>query len=95
MAGKAARGMYGSRMWRAVRRRVFERDGWRCTRCGKPGRLEADHIKPVSMGGAKFDLRNLRTLCRGCHIEITVTFNRKRRPPPKERAAWDVLVEAL
>ena len=95
MAGRAAGGLYRSRAWKAIRRKVFERDGWRCRQCGKAGRLEVDHIKPVSEGGSKFDMENLRTLCRGCHIELTARFNRNRKAPPPERAAWDRLVEAL
>jgi len=59
------------RRWERVRVRVFERDGYRCTACGKPGRLECDHIVPLQRGGSPYELDNLRTLCRGCHIEIT------------------------
>ena len=54
--------------WRVVRKRVFDRDGWRCQGCGKPGRLEAHHVTPLDQGGAPFDLANLETLCRDCHI---------------------------
>ena len=93
MAGRAARGVYASRAWAIIRHRVRDRDGWRCVLCGSAGPLEVDHIKPVSGGGAQFDPKNLRTLCRGCHIGITAKRNRK--PPPPERAAWDRLVEAL
>ena len=35
-----------ARRWDAVRRAVFERDGWRCRKCGKAGRLECDHVTP-------------------------------------------------
>ena len=31
----------------AVRRVVFERDDWRCVRCGLAGRLECDHVTPL------------------------------------------------
>ncbi len=93
MAGRTAKGVYASRAWAIIRARVFARDGYRCVKCGKAGRLECDHIRPVAHGGAQFDVENLRTLCRGCHVEITAKLN--RRPDPPERAAWDVLVEAL
>ena len=93
MAGKAARVVYGSRVWAFVRWLVFERDGWRCVECGRKGRLEVDHIRPIARGGAPLDPANLRTLCRGCHVEITAKQNRK--PPAPERLVWDRLVEAL
>lgn len=59
--------------WRLARMYVFERDGWRCKKCGKPGRLECDHIIPLSVNKEQnpFDPVNLQTLCRGCHIEKT------------------------
>ena len=57
------------RHWAAVRRAAFERDGFRCTSCGRPGRLEAHHEPPLREGGDPYDLAGIRTLCRGCHIE--------------------------
>lgn len=93
MAGQIGKRIYASRAWTIIRSEVFARDEYRCVRCGKGGRLECDHIVPVSKGGSQFDKENLRTLCRGCHVEITARQNRK--PPSPDRAAWDVLVEAL
>ena len=67
--------------WRAIRRRVLNRDGWRCTACGAAGRMEVDHVQPLNRGGDD-DLANLRALCRTCHI--------KRHSPAEhpERRAW-------
>ena len=65
-----------NRRWTALRRRVFERDGYRCRSCGKAGRLEADHIKPLHKGGRPYDPANLQTLCRTCHIRKTADENR-------------------
>ncbi|MYA89884.1 MAG: HNH endonuclease [Boseongicola sp. SB0662_bin_57] len=31
--------------------------------------LEAHHVTPLAKGGAAYDLANLATFCRGCHIE--------------------------
>ena len=50
------------------RRRVLERDGWRCVRCGKASRLEAHHIVPVEAGGDAADPDNGECLCIGCHL---------------------------
>ena len=57
-------------VWRRLRRLVFERDGYQCVACGKRGRLECDHIVPISDGGTD-DLANLQTLCRACHMAKT------------------------
>ena len=56
--------------WEAVRRAVFERDGWRCVECGRAGRLEVDHVQPLHKGGDPWALDNLQSLCRRCHIEL-------------------------
>ena len=46
-----------ARRWRVFRRAVLDRDNWRCRTCGRPGRLEVDHIVPLAQwGGAPFDL---------------------------------------
>lgn len=63
------------RDWQRVRRAVLERDGWRCCQCGKAGRLEVDHKRPMHQGGAALDLNNLQTLCRECHFAKTGAEN--------------------
>ena len=57
-----------ARRWAAVRLEVFNRDGWRCRACGKPGRLEAHHEPPLRAGADPYDPAGIKTLCRGCHI---------------------------
>ena len=71
------------RPWVRLRRAVLDRDGWRCQRCGRAGRLEAHHAN-----GDPSDDRadNLLTLCRGCHIRA------HRRPLTPAEAAWRALV---
>ena len=54
--------------WRALRRAALDRDGWRCTECGRAGRLDAHHVKPLEKGGEPYELGNLAALCRDCHI---------------------------
>ena len=79
-----------TRRWDAVRRAVFERDGWRCVECGRAGLLEVDHVVPLKRGGDPWDPDNLQALCRRCHIEKTRREN--RRPPTPAEAAWQRLV---
>ena len=81
-----------ARRWAAVRRAVFERDGWRCVECRRGGRLEADHITPMQRepGQDPYDINGLQALCRSCHIEKTAREN--RRPLTADEAAWRVLV---
>lgn len=73
----AADRFYDSTMWRELRKRCLDRDGWRCTvpDCKTPcrgfgGRLIADHIVPRRAGG-KDELGNLKTVCNACHERIT------------------------
>ena len=47
----------------SLRKKVFERDEYRCKHCGTHVDLCADHIKPESWGG-ETTLDNLQTLCR-------------------------------
>ena len=81
----------GSR-WLALRRAAFDRDEWRCRKCAKPGRLEAHHITPLRKGGDPFDLANVETLCRRCHIDL----HRGTSPElAAAAAAWKDLVDEL
>lgn len=73
------------RRWALVRREVFERDGYRCVRCGRAGRLECDHIVPLVHHGSAYETSNLQTLCRGCHIAKT----RKEKQAKKSRSVVD------
>ena len=80
-----------AKRWAAVRRRVFERDGWRCTSCGGAGRLECDHVD-LDWRGDPYDMGNLQTLCRTCHVEKTARENTQDNP---ERRAWRALIASL
>ena len=74
--------------WERFRRVIFERDSFRCAKCGKAGRLEAHHVIPLDKGGAPFDPENAESLCRDCHIK-------EHNPPDPEREAWRELVREL
>ncbi len=49
-----------------VRKRVFERDGWRCQDCGSMHNLQIHHMKRRSQLGDDV-ADNLITLCSACH----------------------------
>jgi 5-methylcytosine-specific restriction endonuclease McrA len=53
--------------WEQIRRRIFGRDNHTCRYCGVVGgRLECDHVIPVSRGGTNED-DNLATACFPCN----------------------------
>ena len=81
--GSLAKRMHWRR-WKPLRAAILERDGYRCVKCGKAGRLEVDHIEPVESGGTD-DPANLQTLCRDCHILKT----RLENIPDRERRDWE------
>ena len=60
---------------KAWRKAVFERDSYKCQKCGKiGGKLNAHHIKPFSLyPDLRFDIDNGITLCKECHIELHKT----------------------
>jgi len=49
-----------------LRRAIYERDGWKCVKCGSTEHLALDHIYPWSKGGPD-TAENLRVLCRTCN----------------------------
>ncbi len=52
----------------ATRRAVYERDGYRCLKCGTNRRLSLDHIIAVTSGGDN-SVGNLQTLCLPCNLK--------------------------
>lgn len=76
------------RTWARIKRRVLDRDGHRCQKCGTAAPLQVHHKQPVEDGGSHA-LDNLLSFCRGCHV----AHHRAERLGP-QRAAWrDWLVE--
>lgn len=71
------------RHWRSA---VYSRDNYTCQACGKTGRhLHADHIKAwADYPELRYEISNGRTLCRGCHYEVT--FGR----PMPEDSKWGI-----
>ena len=83
------------RRWAVVRRRILDRDGWRCRECGRAGRLEVDHVEALEDGGDPWVPDNLQTLCRRCHIAKTAAENRARHHVAPEVEAGRELVDEL
>ena len=55
-----------TRDYKLLRRRVLERDGWRCQNCGSSNELHVHHLaKRSELGDDALD--NLITLCAACH----------------------------
>lgn len=74
------------RRWERLRLEILARDGYRCRSCGKAGRLEVDHIVPISRRGDPWDPSNLQALCRSCHLEKS--RGERTRPEHPELAEW-------
>ena len=53
----------------AFRKRMWERDGNACTRCGSTNRLHLHHFVPRTLRpDLRFDSNNVTTLCHSCHM---------------------------
>lgn len=61
-----------SKIYHVLRRKVLERDKYRCVECGTHIDLSIDHIHPESKGGG-LAMDNLQTLCRSCNIRKGAT----------------------
>ena len=75
--------LLNARRWKLARRAALDRDGWRCVKCGRAGRLQVDHIQPLSAGGDGYALSNLQSLCFADHLDKTwgergVTLEQRR-----------------
>jgi hypothetical protein len=64
--------------WKAIRAQVLARAGWRCQACGVRRRLDVHHVVKRSQGGSDFDLDQLVALCRWCHDQTDVPYERGR-----------------
>lgn len=67
---RAAKNKSGAQQEKKKRQKIYERDGFKCLKCGED-RLEEltlDHIVPKSWGGSSKQ-SNLQTLCKACNFE--------------------------
>jgi hypothetical protein len=77
---KPCNGRLAAKEWRALISKIYARDNYTCQYCGqRGGKLECDHVFPVSRGGSN-DEDNLRTSCRRC--------NRAKRNKTLEELGW-------
>ena len=65
--GRSPSARLSSAKWARVRRRILDRDGWRCRGCDRPGKLQVHHITPLYKGGEPYAPENLVALCPTCH----------------------------
>lgn len=66
----------------AIAKAVYERDGYRCRRCGCGSNLSIDHVLPRALGGSNEE-SNLQVLCRSCNTQKGASapgFNRMGLP---------------
>lgn len=73
--------MYARSFWKELARIVYERDRYKCVRCGcgheKGSKLHAHHVKAWAGNKKKrFDVDNIITLCRECHNWVHSIKNR-------------------
>ena len=66
---KRARLRLPSEAYGQLRRKVLERDGWRCQVCGSMSNLEVHHRQFRSQSGEDNEV-NLITVCRKCHRQF-------------------------
>lgn len=64
-----------ARAYARIRRAALDAAGWRCERCGRSGRLQVHHRKPLYRGG-RHELDNCVVLCGRCHLA-----EHRRQPP--------------
>jgi len=87
---------YNDETYLSNRLLAFDRDGWKCTRCGSQENLQAHHIEPVPKG--TFDpkvvhrVKNLQTLCGTCHRSLpndgSLRSRRERSQKSDQCNAW-------
>lgn len=92
--GRAHKALESER-WRRVRATVLERNalhnGGRCTIGSRActGRADqVDHIVPLARGGARYELANLRAVCRACNLGRSALSVPPSLPRPRTVTQW-------
>ena len=65
------------KLWAHCRFLAFAKANFRCEKCGKAGKLEGHHLVSLDKGGSPYDPANVKTLCRDCHIELSLFPQRR------------------
>lgn len=63
-----------ARAWRRTRTRILDRDGHRCTKCGR----HADEVDHITRGAGDHP-DNLRAMCAACHKAKTTAETPRRQ----------------
>lgn len=82
--------------WGTVKREALKRDNYSCMLCGvsrgmRGIELHVHHIVPRKRGGSH-DIRNLVTVCSGCHIKI---HHSGHTAPRNHMSTIDSLLESI
>jgi len=95
MTRRFSKRVTSTKRWQGLRLEALRRDGWKCVQCGKAGRLEVDHIKPVrTHPHLAFELANLQCLCPTHHTDKT-RIEMGYSPISPERHAWRKLLRDM
>ena len=90
MTADASKYLYdiNSRHWKAFRKIILKRDGYRCVRCFGARRLQVHHVKRrVDAPELTFDLDNCIAICWDCHVK------EHSKPIPPDVAKWQQFMD--
>jgi len=90
MSNSITKGVYNSAAWRRVRLAAFERDDYRCCRCGcRTGHPTGHHHPPLEYllrhGLSPYDLDYVYTYCPACHGQEDGRRAHPEKPPKGNR----------
>lgn len=72
--------------WRQLRKQAFERDGYRCVKCGCINNLTGHHIRYRKVL-TDCTVKDIQTLCYDCHDALHKENKRQRKLNRKPRIA--------
>ena len=91
MARDFSKTIYEGKRWKRRRKKIFERDGGLCVKCGEPGEI-VHHITPLDPSNIDdpdivYGDDNLELVCRDCHgilhsDERIMLFDENGQPIP-------------